>query len=82
MSNNGNGESGSNAMLYFLAGVGVGALIGAAAGLLMAPKPGAETRADLSQKFDELKAKVQEYIREKRKKAEKIAEQAADEAGA
>ncbi|GIV01285.1 MAG: hypothetical protein KatS3mg015_0115 [Fimbriimonadales bacterium] len=81
MSNNGNGDQ-SSAMLYFLAGVGVGALIGAAAGLLMAPKPGAETRQDLSQKFDELKAKVQEYIREKRKKAEKIAEQVADEAGA
>lgn len=79
MANNGNGESG-NAMLYFLAGVGVGALIGAAAGLLLAPKPGAETRADLSHKFDELKAKVQEYIRERRQK--KGVPESADEAGA
>ncbi|MEW5884696.1 MAG: YtxH domain-containing protein [Armatimonadota bacterium] len=79
MANNGNGEGG-NAMLYFLAGVGVGALIGAAAGLLLAPRPGAETRADLSHKFDELKAKVQEYIRERRQK--KGAPESADEAGA
>jgi|GEM_PF-3024024 len=79
MANNGNGEGG-NAMLYFLAGVGVGALIGAAAGLLLAPRPGAETRANLSHKFDELKAKVQEYVRERRHK--KGAPESADEAGA
>lgn len=79
MANNGNGEGG-NAMLYFLAGVGVGALIGAAAGLLLAPRPGAEARADLSHKFDELKAKVQEYLRERRQK--KAVPESADEIGA
>lgn len=71
-----------NVMLYFLAGVGVGALIGAAAGLLMAPKAGADTRADLSDKFDELKTRVTDWMREKRDKVTSAAQQAADEAGA
>lgn len=71
-----------NVMLYFLAGVGVGALIGAAAGLLMAPKPGAETRADLGTKFDELKTKVTDWMKEKRNKVSAAMEQTADEAGA
>ena len=43
-----------NAMLYLLAGVGIGAIIGAAAGLLFAPKAGSETRAELGEKFKEL----------------------------
>lgn len=71
-----------NVMLYFLAGVGVGALIGAAAGLLMAPKAGSETRADLAHKFDDLKGRVTEWMREKKDKARAMVEQAADEAGA
>lgn len=55
-------------MLYLLAGVGVGALIGVAAGMLFAPKPGVETREDLSEKFKELKAKTEEWVAEQKAK--------------
>lgn len=58
-----------NVMLYFLAGVGLGALVGAAAGLLLAPKSGAETREDLVKKFDDLKSKVTTWNEERKTKA-------------
>ena len=57
-----------NVMLYLLAGVGLGAIIGAAAGLLFAPKAGTETREDLANKFRELKGKTEEWIGEQRAK--------------
>jgi gas vesicle protein len=72
-----------NVMLYFLAGVGVGALIGAAAGILLAPKSGAETREDLVRKFDELKGKVQDWAKTRKEGKQSIAAGAStDEAGA
>ncbi|MCL6623964.1 MAG: YtxH domain-containing protein [Fimbriimonadales bacterium] len=72
-----------NAMLYFLAGVGVGALIGAAAGLLLAPKAGAETREELAEKLEELKSRVAEWMRERReRKAAASVGSSTDEAGA
>ncbi|MBI1756037.1 MAG: YtxH domain-containing protein [Fimbriimonas ginsengisoli] len=58
----------NNAILYLLAGVGLGALIGAAAGLLFAPKAGSEMREDLADKFKELKGKTEEWISEQRAK--------------
>jgi len=75
-----NDEKGT--MLYFLAGVGVGALIGAAAGILLAPKPGTETREELSHKFEDLKGRVNDWVREKKNKVTSAVEQVADEAGA
>jgi len=57
-----------NVLLYMLAGVGLGALIGAAAGLLFAPKPGSEIREDIADKFKELKGKTEEWIQEQRAK--------------
>ena len=71
-----------NIMLFFLAGVGVGALIGAAAGLLLAPKPGAETRAELGQKVEELRSKVGDWVKERRQKAGVSREHLSDEVGA
>jgi gas vesicle protein len=65
MSNN---DSDSNAMLYLLAGVGLGAIIGAAAGVLFAPKPGEATREDLNEKFKELKTKTEDWIAEQKTK--------------
>ena len=44
-----------NVLIYMLAGVGLGAIIGAAAGLLFAPKAGTEMRDDIAGKFKELK---------------------------
>lgn len=58
----------NNVVLYMLAGVGLGAIIGAAAGLLFAPKAGSETREDLANKFKELKGKTEEWVAEQRAK--------------
>lgn len=74
-----NDDSNSNAMLYMLAGVGLGAIIGAAAGLLFAPKAGTELREDLSGKFGELKGKTEEWVAEQR--AKRAAKSAAEELG-
>jgi gas vesicle protein len=69
----------SNVLIYMLAGVGLGAIIGAAAGLLFAPKAGTELREDLTEKFKELKGKTEEWVSEKR--AKRAVEGAAEELG-
>lgn len=58
----------ANVVMYLLAGVGLGAIIGAAAGLLFAPKPGSELRSDIGEKFSELKGKTTEWVAEQRAK--------------
>lgn len=77
MSNN---NDDSNAVIYMLAGVGLGAIIGAAAGLLFAPKKGDEMRDDLNEKFKELKTKTEEWMNEQ--KAKKKSADALEEVGA
>lgn len=67
-----NDNDDKNVLLYMLAGVGLGALIGAAAGLLFAPKAGTETREDLGNKFKELKGKTEEWISEQKAKKHKL----------
>ena len=57
-----------------------GAIIGAAAGLLFAPKPGTELREDLTDKFKELKGKTEEWVAEQ--KAKRAIDQSVDEVGA
>lgn len=47
-------------VLYLLAGIGLGVLVGAVIGLLFAPKSGEEIRGDLSQRLHELSEKVRE----------------------
>jgi gas vesicle protein len=47
-------------VLYLLAGIGLGVLIGAVLGLLFAPKSGEELRSDLSQRLHDLSEKVRE----------------------
>jgi gas vesicle protein len=69
-----------NVMLYMLAGVGLGAIIGAAAGLLFAPKAGTETREDIANKLKELKGKTEEWINEQRVK--RTSKNAVEEVGA
>ena len=68
-----------NVLIYMLAGVGLGAIIGAAAGLLFAPKAGTEMREDITGKFKELKGKTEEWINEQR--AKKAVTDAAEELG-
>lgn len=55
----------------FLTGLIVGGLIGAALGILFAPKSGKESREDIARKADELMAKAQEGYE---KAAEKYSE--------
>lgn len=69
-----------NALVYLLAGFGLGALVGAAAGMLFAPKPGSELRNDISGKVKELKGRTEEWIAEQ--KAKRAAIGAAEEVGA
>ncbi len=68
-----------NVLIYMLAGVGLGAIIGAAAGLLFAPKAGTEMRDDLAGKFKEMKGKTEEWINEQR--AKRAVSDAAEELG-
>lgn len=49
-------------VMNFLAGMGLGALIGAATALLLAPKSGRETREDLKHAADEVRAKADKVI--------------------
>jgi gas vesicle protein len=69
----------NNALLYILAGVGLGAIIGAAAGILLAPKAGEEIRGDLTDRYKELKGKTEEWISEQR--AKRAVDSAAEELG-
>jgi gas vesicle protein len=51
-------DSERSVMLSVLAGIGVGVLVGAIAGLLLAPKPGRETREDISHTLSDLGNKI------------------------
>ncbi len=59
----------------FLAGLIIGGFIGAAVGLLLAPQPGEETRAELRDKGIELRERVVEISEDARKKAEQWQEE-------
>ncbi|CAN5404149.1 hypothetical protein BH11ARM2_BH11ARM2_26530 [soil metagenome] len=69
----------SNELIFLLAGVGLGAIIGAAAGLLFAPKAGEDLRGDIEDRFKELKGKTDEWITEQ--KAKRAVDDATDELG-
>lgn len=71
-----------NSLIYLLAGFGLGALIGAVAGLLFAPKSGGETRDELGHKLKDLKGKTEDWIAEQRAKRHNEENAAIDEAGA
>jgi gas vesicle protein len=77
-----NGDNDKNALVYLLAGFGLGALIGAVAGLLLAPKSGTDTRHELNDRLRELKSKTEDYISEQRAKRRSLGEASADEVGA
>jgi gas vesicle protein len=51
-------ENEKNVMVSVLAGIGIGVLVGAIAGLLLAPKSGAETRENISTTLGDLGNKI------------------------
>ncbi|MGB9594625.1 MAG: YtxH domain-containing protein [Anaerolineae bacterium] len=53
--------------ILFLGGVICGALVGAAAGVLLAPQSGAETQEYLRKRLDEIKAEAMEAYEARRK---------------
>lgn len=53
--------------ILFLGGVVCGALVGVAAGLLLAPQAGAETQEYLRKRLDEIKAEATEAYEARRK---------------
>lgn len=64
----------------FLAGFLVGAVVGAAAALLMAPQSGQETRTRIRETGLELRDKAEELSVEARREAERLADEAAKKA--
>lgn len=74
-------EDEGSALIYMLAGVGLGAIIGAAAGLLFAPKAGNELREDLTDRYKELKGKAEDWVTEQKTKAVAKADQVQEELG-
>lgn len=64
----------------FFAGFVVGALVGAAAALLMAPQSGEETRDLIRDKGIELREQADELSAEARKRAERVQVQAREKA--
>jgi len=48
--------------MSLLAGIGIGAIIGAVTALLLAPRPGAETREDVKKTVDDLRHKSEQLI--------------------
>ena len=59
-------------VLNFLAGMGLGALIGAATALLLAPKSGKETRQDIKNVSDELRTKTDKVIHDLSESGEEL----------
>ncbi len=62
------GHDDKNGLMYLLAGFGLGALIGAIAGMLFAPKAGEELRGELGDKLKDAKDKTEDWIAEQRNK--------------
>ncbi len=78
-------SSDKNSLVYLLAGFGLGAIVGAAAGVLFAPKPGTDVRHDIAEKAKELKDKTSEWVNEQRTKRQALVAagvDAAEEVGA
>src|ERR1019366_8499795 len=67
-----NNDSGASGLGWFLAGLGVGALIG----VLYVPKAGKETREDLANAARDAKEKAEELVEQGKQKANEYVERA------
>lgn len=75
--NDRNGQTG-----WFLTGLMIGGLVGAAVGLLKAPRPGAETREQIQRKAFEFRDKAEQAVADARSRVEatsgQVSQRAAD----
>ena len=65
-------EDRNNALLSVLAGVGIGALVGAAAALLLAPQSGEVTRTQIRGTADDLLEKLRDTVEDLRGKVDEM----------
>lgn len=63
-----------NVMVSVLAGIGIGVIVGAIAGLLLAPKSGSETRESVSKTLGELGQKISELSQQLATKVKTVVE--------
>ncbi len=78
-----------NVMISVLAGIGIGVLVGAIAGLMLAPRPGAETRenvgqtlTDLGNKISDLSQQVATRVKTAVEKGKQVVTDKVEQAGA
>ena len=62
----------SDSVLSLLAGIGLGALVGAMAALLLAPNSGAETRTQIRETADDVLGKLRESVDDLRHKVDEV----------
>ncbi len=67
----GNNED-KSVVVNFLAGLGLGALIGAATALLLAPKSGEETRQDIATKAEDIREKANKVVHDLSESSEEL----------
>lgn len=65
-------------VLNFLAGMGLGALVGATAALLLAPKSGNETRQDIVNATEDLKVKASKAMQDISRSSEELVQKSKD----
>jgi gas vesicle protein len=62
----------NESVLSLLAGIGLGALVGAMAALLLAPHSGAETRTQIRETADDVLGKLRESVEDLRHKVDEV----------
>jgi gas vesicle protein len=65
-------EPSSDSTLALLAGIGLGALVGAMAALLLAPQSGAETRTQIRETADDVLSKLRDSVDDLRTKVDEM----------
>ncbi len=65
-------------VLNFLAGMGLGALIGAVAALLLAPKSGSETRQDIVSATEDFRVKANKAVNDISQSSEELVKKSKD----
>jgi gas vesicle protein len=67
-----------NVAMNFLAGLGLGALLGAAAALLLAPKAGTDTRQDIACAAEDLRDKASKIVKDLSESSEELVKKSKD----